>query len=154
MRISALFRAPIVPKLDTDFTWPSSESIIHCQQAAIENERAALQFQGDYGMLTYNGVTWVPAGDLYVQLRICSVGHCLRAGDRGSENTRTAIKEYFFRTTMEEDIENYCKSCLHCPVTSGGMHVPRPLRHAPRSDKPNELIHFEFLFMGDGHNWH
>ena len=53
---------------------------------------------------------------------------------------------------MTEDVKNFCKSCLHCQSTLGGDRVPRPLGHALHADKPNELLHFDFLYIGPGTN--
>ena len=33
-------------------------------------------------------------------------------------------------------------------ATTGGRRVPRPLAHTLHADTPNQLIHFDFLYMG------
>lgn len=49
---------------------------------------------------------------------------------------------------MKADIRAFCNTCIHCVATSGSHRTPRPFAHALHSDKPNELIHFDYLFMG------
>ena len=51
---------------------------------------------------------------------------------------------------MKTDISVFCNTCLHCLTTIGGQRVPRPLGHAIHADKPNQLIHFNFLYMYPG----
>ena len=48
---------------------------------------------------------------------------------------------------MKEDISVICNSCLHCQVTTGGLRIPRALGHALHATKPNELLHFDYLYM-------
>ena len=49
---------------------------------------------------------------------------------------------------MQQDISAFCASCFHCISTIGGKRIPQPMGHALLADKPNEIIHFDFLFMG------
>ena len=50
---------------------------------------------------------------------------------------------------MRTDISVFCNTCLHCSSTIGGLSIPRTLSHALHAEKPNELIHFDFLYLGD-----
>lgn len=49
---------------------------------------------------------------------------------------------------MVHDVEQFCCSCLHCQLTTGGNHIPRPYGHSLHAEKPNEILHFDFLYMG------
>jgi transposase InsO family protein len=49
---------------------------------------------------------------------------------------------------MRSDILDFAKSCIHCLVTTGGSRVPRPLGEALHADKPNVVLHFDFLNVG------
>jgi Integrase core domain len=53
--------------------------------------------------------------------------------------------------TLEEDVRTFCLTCLHCVATIGGDRVPRPLGESMHADKPNELLHMDFLYMGPSH---
>ena len=50
---------------------------------------------------------------------------------------------------MKSDIAVFCKTRLHCSATVGVNRVPRPLAHVLYPDKPNEVIHFDFLYLGE-----
>lgn len=50
---------------------------------------------------------------------------------------------------MQYDIKIFFPSCLQCQSTIGGERVPRPMGHVIHADKLNELIHFDFLYMGE-----
>ena len=48
---------------------------------------------------------------------------------------------------MRADVFSFCNTCLHCQSTNGGRRIPRPLAHTLHADKPNELLHFDYLYM-------
>lgn len=49
---------------------------------------------------------------------------------------------------MKADVGSFCRSCLHCLLTGGVHRIPRPMSHALHSDKRNEVLHFDYLYMG------
>jgi hypothetical protein len=49
---------------------------------------------------------------------------------------------------MRSGIASFCQTCLHCLSTIGGTRGTRPMGHALHADKPNDLIHFDFLYLG------
>lgn len=149
-KISALLTAPVAPDLDPDFKWPSSADISTSQASALEKgDDIPDSLVDDNGIWkTSSGAVWIPKDDTALILRICIIGHCGRAGHRGTSTTFQNISEYCYWQTMKADIRAFCNTCLHCVATSGSHRTPRPLAHALHSDKPNELIHFDYLFMG------
>ena len=48
---------------------------------------------------------------------------------------------------MKTGISVFCSTCLHYLSTVGGERVPRTLGHTIHADRPNEMIHFDFLYM-------
>ena len=93
---------------------------------------------------------WIPPEDTNLQRRICIFGHCGRGGQRGIGTTYKNIRDYFYWRNMKSDISVFCYTCLHCQSTIGGLRIPRPLGHTLHADKPNNLIHFDFLYMYPG----
>ncbi|KAG3092615.1 hypothetical protein PI124_g15604 [Phytophthora idaei] len=91
---------------------------------------------------------WIPDGATDMQMRVCMVGHFGIAGHRGTKVTLKQISEKFVWTKMANDIEFFVRRSLHCASTLGGPPQPRPLGEAMHADKPNELIHWDYLFMG------
>ena len=148
LRLAALLQAPLAPNRDADLTWPTRTDIILSQQKATPPPATLVNTSYD-GLLQFpTGVIWIPPRDVSLQLRICVIGHCGRGGHRGATATAQAIKAIFFWDRIDADIAQFCRTCLHCALTSGGTRTPRPLGHAMHSDRPNELIHFDFLYLG------
>jgi Integrase core domain/Integrase zinc binding domain len=70
------------------------------------------------------------------------------AGHRAYEVTLGAIKEYVTWTTMAKDVKVFVQNCLHCVATIHGDKVPRPLGTQLHAITPNEILHFDFLYIG------
>jgi Integrase core domain len=49
---------------------------------------------------------------------------------------------------MTRDVEVFVQNCLHCVATIPGDKVPRPLDTQLHATKPNEILHFDFLYIG------
>jgi Integrase zinc binding domain len=81
-------------------------------------------------------------------LRSCVEAHCRSAGHRAYEATLGAIKEYVAWTATAKDVKVFVQTCLHCLATIPGEKVPRPLGSRLHATKPNEILHFAFLYIG------
>lgn len=150
IRIASLFSAPVAPELDPDFTWPSAADIKRSQADAKDKVTPLPSGLTEVdGILQNNaGATWIPHTDTALKLRLCIIGHCGRGGHRGATTTLENIKGHFVWKDMKTDIATFCNTCLHCNATSGGRRVPRPFAQTLHADKPNELLHFDYLYMG------
>jgi transposase InsO family protein len=49
---------------------------------------------------------------------------------------------------MAKDDKVFVQNCLHCVATIRGDKVPRPLGTQLHATKPNEILHFDFLYIG------
>jgi hypothetical protein len=49
---------------------------------------------------------------------------------------------------MEMDVKVFVQYCLHCVATIPEENVPRPLGTQLHATKPNEILHFDFLYVG------
>jgi hypothetical protein len=49
---------------------------------------------------------------------------------------------------MAKDVKVFVQNCLHCVATIPGDKVPRPLGTKLHATKPNEILHFDFLYIG------
>lgn len=157
--LSTLFIAPFCPDLDPDFQWPSLKDVEHAQTAALEKgeEKPPSGFSLNTARRALrstpriyknsDSVVWIPSAAVHLQVRSCIIGHCGRAGHRGTSTTHASISAHFHWEGMRGDIASFCNSCLHCVSTIGGHRIPRIMGHAMHSDKPNELLHFDFLYM-------
>lgn len=71
-------------------------------------------------------------------------------GHQGCDATRSIILESFWWSTVEKDVEQLIRGCFHCVVTRTGQGVPQPLGSAIHGERPNEVLHMDFLFLGAG----
>lgn len=91
---------------------------------------------------------WIPDESEELQLRIFFIGHSGPSGHRGVQPTTVAIKSVFQWSTLVEDVKAFCRSCIHCVLTLGGLRVPRPFGPAVHGTEPNDLLLFNFLEIG------
>jgi hypothetical protein len=49
---------------------------------------------------------------------------------------------------MAKYVKVFVPNCLHCVATIPGDQVPRPLGTQLHAIKPNEILHFDFLYIG------
>jgi hypothetical protein len=95
-----------------------------------------------------NNAQWTPERAVELQLSFCVESYCCFAGHRAYEATLGAIKEYVKWTTMAKDVKVFVQNYLHCVATIPGDKVPRPLGTQLHATKPNEILHFDFLYIG------
>lgn len=150
-RISELLEAKdLIPKADEDtLELFSLESILKAQ--STESPPAG-SVSSDDGPLKLNGKIWIPNKSHEVQLGIITAAHCGSSGHRGIESTLAIAKEEFTWQNMRSDVTEFVKQCIHCMVGKGGSKVPRPLSETLHGTLPNQVVHFDYLFMGHGIN--
>jgi hypothetical protein len=47
-----------------------------------------------------------------------------------------------------KDVKVIVQNCLHCVATILGDKMPRPMDTQLHATKPNEILYFEFLYIG------
>ena len=151
VRISTAMLAPVSPSLDDSFVWPTAQEIRRVQDASILDtallpDMPVLAEDNIYR--TFCGKVWIPDASTDLQLRICIVAHTGTGGHRGIRATTSSIHSLFFWNSLKEDVQTFCNTCLHCRSTIGGDRTPRPFGEALHASLPNEIIHFDFLYMG------
>jgi transposase InsO family protein len=85
--------------------------------------------------------------DRHLRLRLCIVAHQGLGGHRGIDTTTSWLTERFMWPGMRDDIRVFCHACLHCLRTKGGKTIPRPLLHIPAASSPNEVLHFDYVYI-------
>lgn len=60
----------------------------------------------------------------------------------------SVVRENFIWEGMRADIESFVHGCLHCIMTRTGEVVPRPPGHPLHRERPNEVLHIDYLYMG------
>ncbi|GMF60896.1 unnamed protein product [Phytophthora fragariaefolia] len=145
IRLSSL---PVSPQLDDNFDWPTAEHIQAAQNSATDIP-LNMQAGHDKVLRDCDGRVWLPDGASELQLRICIVGHFGAAGHRTVDVTLKAIAEKFVWVDMTTDVKHFVARCLHCASVSVGPPFPRPPGEALHAERPNELLHWDYLSMGD-----
>jgi Integrase core domain/Integrase zinc binding domain len=95
-----------------------------------------------------NNALWIPERAVELQLRLCVQAHCRSPVHRAYKATLGAIKEYVAWTTMAKDVKAFVLNCLNCVATITEDKVPRPLGTQLHATKPNEILHFDCLYIG------
>jgi hypothetical protein len=119
-----------------------------CQQSNATTRREAPLKRVDAGaMRMMNNALWTPERPVELQLRLCVETHFRSVGYRAYKETLGAVKEFVAWTTMTKNVKVVCR--IVCTVaTIHGDKVPRPLFTQLHATKPNEILHFDFLYIG------
>ena len=135
----------VIPSAD-DFIWPDQDIMRRSQEGA-SRYRSGCKLNPETKLWEKNGLVWTPEKDLELQLKVLVASHCGSIRHRGSEATKSVLKKNFIWDNMERDVEQLVQGCLHCIITRSGDLIPRPLSHAMHGERPNEVIHLDFLYM-------
>jgi hypothetical protein len=151
LHYGALFVAPLV--MDTrNYDFPVAAEVLRLQKAAARNpdlKEVPPTKRGTNGLLVNDqGKIWIPTNAVSMQVRLCVIAHCGRGGHRGHQVTLSAIQDHYYWKGMSKDIKVFVGSCFHCIASAPGETTPRPRGEALHATKPNEVIHFDYLYMG------
>jgi hypothetical protein len=139
------------PLLSEEFVWPTVPDLKIAQSTAISKNSSwctDLWKGGDGLYYTANEQVLVPDEASELQLRLLVVAHFSVGGHRGAKVTADIVKRKFWWSTIDEDVKLFVEKCLHCASASGEW-VHRPLGETLHAEKPNELLHFDYIYMGE-----
>lgn len=54
-----------------------------------------------------------------------------------------------YHDIMRADVRELAQACIHCLVSRLGDIIPRPLVTALNGQRPNEVVHTDFQYIGD-----
>jgi hypothetical protein len=159
--MASLFAQPYITPPDYDtVVFPSKKEILLVQQSAVNEYERCQQSNAtarhevppqqvdSVGMRMIRNALWTPERAVELQIRLCVEAHFCSAGHRAYEATLGAIREYVTWTTMAKDVKAFVQNCLHCVATVLGDKVPSPLGTQLHATKPNQILHFDFLYIG------
>ena len=157
-KFMSLMLAPVNPSMDSKFDWPSLSDVFFAQKNTKEKPPNGFG-PSDKGIINADSVFWLPSRSCHpwgdsklrlLKLRILIAAHTGIGGHRGPNITRAAVKAHFSWSKMNNDIDSFVNSCLHCKCTEPAKTVPRPLGSALHAALPNKLLHFDYLYMSPG----
>ena len=100
-------------------------------------------------MQNKTGVFWVPSKDKRLKLRLLIAVHTGVDGFSKKTQTKGTLQEHFYWDEIERDTNLFCDSCIHCLATDSVERIPRPMGHTLLASKPNEILHFDFCYVGE-----
>ena len=92
---------------------------------------------------------WIPGSDKQLQVRLMICAHMRDAGHRGVAATRVRLQEFCVWSCMKAQIREFSRQCLHCADTRSGDVVARPLGETVHGTAPNDVVHFDYLCVGE-----
>lgn len=143
-------RVPLISPLTKDFVWPNLESIGVAQQFFVSTkyqQEQELVRKGD--LLYHRGRVWIPNRD-DLRERVLIVAHFGLSGHRGAHSTYQSLKQFCSWRGQEEDVKKFLSECLHCLQVKGGKTIPRPLGETITATRPNQILHLDYLYIGEG----
>ena len=135
---------------DTGLEWPELHMIYFSQDKYSSIKPSAAVTAG--GMIKIDGKIWIPEKDLGPQVSILISAHCGICGHWGSKATASSLMEPFIWKGIDEDCQAFVKACVHYVLSRTVNRVPRPLATILHASRPNEVVHFDFLYMGPSTN--
>lgn len=103
-----------------------------------------------HGPLVLNEEAWIPAKSTDLKVRLLTIAHAGTECHRRTEATRNALRCQFYWEDINVDVKAFNNACLLCVLGKSGNRVPRPLSSQVHAARPNEIIHFDYLFIGEG----
>lgn len=132
---------------DADFKWPNISEI-----CAVQNKHKAKApsdtAQSPYKLLLAKGEAWIPNDAVDIKLRNLFIARAGKAGQRDAELTWQVLRKKFLWGDQRNDNRDFASSCLLCVKSKSGNKVPCPLLTTVHASRPNEVIHFNYVFLG------
>ena len=92
---------------------------------------------------------WIPDSDKQLQVRFTICAHMRDAGHRRVATTLVRLQEICVWSGVEASMREFVRQCLHCADTRSGDVVPRLLGETFHGTAPNEVLHFDYLYVGE-----
>lgn len=141
--------APDVSQLrpldDENSVWPTLAELSDLQQ---QYQPPAQAVQRDDGIFTINDRIWVPTEAVNLIQRLCIVAHCGAQGHRGQHAMIAHLQRLFSIDHLTAIVSKFVTNCLLCLHSHGGKTIPRPWGELIECKNRNEVLHFDYLYMG------
>jgi hypothetical protein len=132
--------------------FPVAAEVLRLQKVTVRNpdlkEVPPTKRGANWLLINDQGKIWIPTSAVSMQVRLCVIAHCGHGGHRGHQVTLTAIQDHYYWKGMSKDVKVVDSSSFYCLSSAPGETIPRPLGEALHATKPNEVIHFDYLYMG------
>ncbi|CAM9761861.1 unnamed protein product, partial [Sphacelaria rigidula] len=92
---------------------------------------------------------WIPSSDKQLQVRLVICAQMRDAGHRGVTATLVRLQEFCVWQGVETNVREFVRQCLHCADSRADDVVPCPLGETVHGTTRNEVVHFDFLHVGE-----
>ncbi|KAE8909796.1 hypothetical protein PF003_g6179 [Phytophthora fragariae] len=137
------------PLQDDQFEWPTLESIQEAQ-ASAENPGSGFE-KDEQGVWVADGKIWLPSSREDLILRVMIIAHCGTRAHRGAEAMLQLLRDEFVVEDLRVRVEQFVSDCLLCKHVKGGKLIQRPWNSTHTATRRNELLHMDFLQMGESY---
>ncbi|KAE9127003.1 hypothetical protein PF007_g5779 [Phytophthora fragariae] len=131
-----------------DFVFPTLSEIQAAQQKHARAAPATAK-RDNNGTILVGEKLWVPEMKTALLQRILIVAHCGAQGHRGIEPMMTTLGEVFEIANIAQVCRRSLSRCLLCKHVKGGNIIPRPWGPTYDATERNELLHVDYLYLGD-----
>lgn len=143
---SLICSADQIPPPANKIDWPDVEEFLSAQ---LNHNRPPHLQGGPDGLFCEGYAIWIPASAAKLKLKIVILSHCGSMGHRGAEATESVVRESFTWDNRSDDIKEFEKGCLQCIITKVGRKDTQATRICTSWERPNEVVHIDFLYMGE-----
>lgn len=135
------------PLQDDDFEWPSLQAVSEAQTRFRSTLSAA--FEDREGLIYVDNKLWIPRQSKDLLLRVLLVTHCGIQAHRGVQVMLAQLQQRFTVDHLHEVVTRFVSQCLLCKHIKGGKLIQRPWSETTTATKRNEVLHMDYLSMGD-----
>ena len=132
--------------MDPESGWPSILEIKTVQDEYLQDRPRNARL--NRGIYVVNGRAWIPENAHELHIRVLAMAHCGKSGHRGADATASIARERYTWSSLKEDCSEFVNDCLVCLTASSGEKIPRPLAATLHGERPNGVVHFDYLYMG------
>ena len=126
-----------------EFVWPSGQEIRKSQLSYLGHDPDEYEL-----MLDDQGRLLIPSADKSLRIRLVVIAHAAPCGSHyGITLTISTSSRRFFWLELAEDVGKLVANCLHCLPTQGGQKIPRPLGTQIHGQRPNQVLHFDYVYI-------
>lgn len=101
---------------------------------------------------TSTGTVWIPDEASNLLLRLHIIAYTGAADHCGVDPTEQVLRKEYWWSTLSSDVNTFVRAFIHCISTTGRGRGPSPFGPTFHGSKPSELLQFDYVHFGPGHD--
>ncbi|POM76223.1 Hypothetical protein PHPALM_6568 [Phytophthora palmivora] len=139
------------PLEDEKFVWPSRDKVIEQQKQWYDGTIELVA--ADDGALYAEARLWILSQAKPLIQCLLVIAHCGIQSHRGEQVVVTHLNKYSSIENVAKLVKRFLRSCLLCKHVKGGKLIQRPWSDPAEIADRNEVLHVDFLSMGETYNY-